>query len=144
MRELKYRIWDEDHREFLGNEADILLDQMGGLWEWNIAHEDAPHPIECKVCVEQFTGLRDKNGKEIYEGDIVECEDFGVRHLEVKFGMATEFSSDPYCSVKFVGWYAHETDGPEDGLHSGDIGKSVIIGNIHENVDLLKNLGLQK
>ena len=136
MRELKFRIWDEDDGEFLGNGADILLDQMGGLWEWNIAHEDAPHPIECKVCVEQYTGLRDKHGKEIYEGDIVKIkskpyipDEYIIEGKPIIFmnGLFSVKKSD------FVHIPIYLFFNAENITHDIEI-----IGNIHEDKDLLK------
>ena len=130
MKKLKYRIWDEDNGEFLGYEAYILLDQMGGLWEWNMAYEDAPHPIECKVCVEQFTGLRDKNGKEIFEGDILKLAGFGgvfrVRYVKAHAMFIAEQIENDYSDARAV---------PFSDLARDEM---VIVGNIHENMDLLK------
>ena len=78
----------------------------------------------------QFTGLRDKNGKEIYEGDILggspnwECQLAEVRWSNggfVKYGLYS------------IGW----TDTPiADG-----ISRFVVIGNIHENHELLNQTG---
>jgi uncharacterized phage protein (TIGR01671 family) len=80
---------------------------------------------EEKLEIMQFTGLRDKNGKEIYEGDVIvycqhpECtgrEPFHLRHAyEVRWK----------TSMNRVGW------------NIGDNGNHIVIGNIYENPELL-------
>lgn len=55
MREIKFRIWDINARKWLKSFNTNLLD----IHEFNLAK------------IMQYTGLKDKNNKEIYEGDIV-------------------------------------------------------------------------
>ena len=71
----------------------------------------------------QFTGLLDKNGVEIYEGDILQCEPFGDTPLIAPVEYITE-----KC------YYAFKWDSP---LSLGNISDTQIIGNIYENPELL-------
>lgn len=81
-----------------------------------------------KCHVMQFTGLRDRNGKEIYEGDIVK-HTFKFEHSEIGKIVWT-------TSARFVWLAVNETDGY--GLQEKDGDFREVIGNIHENQELIK------
>jgi len=71
----------------------------------------------------QFTGLKDKNGKEIYEGDIVKSEAWSPSTYEVGF------REGAFCFYR------------EDSLYANNpeyLFKFEIIGNIYENPELIK------
>ena len=80
----------------------------------------------------QYTGLNDKNGKKIFEGDIVRYVDI---YGEVKFGLhENNWQSDKYNQGFFVTF-------PKEYLLRNELGfwrnKVVVVGNVYDNLELL-------
>jgi len=112
MREIKFRVWDKILKRMLS-------------WEWvhdNFFSRIFDYPNMIPV---QFTGLKDKNGKEIYEGDI-------VRHPIYSKNLSIIWHDGKYVSM-FVASY----DG-KHGLETIALTVCEVIGNIYENPELLE------
>ena len=103
---------------------------IDGRWRWKPANEDSwkVSGWETKVAPdavrEQFTGLTDKNGTEIYDGDIIQ---FTKPYQRSK--AKVEWDSE-MASFVFGGW----AEGEFPPLNK----YAEVIGNIHENKELLK------
>ena len=124
MRELKFRAWNESRKEYC----------YSGSWD----HLSAFFAVHEQVCIfEQFTGLHDKNGKDIYEGDILHGREEGD-------GETTAWA-DVYFQIiydeKVAGFMAHEI-GIKDSMWDEQICELStayeVIENIHENPELLQ------
>lgn len=86
------------------------------------------------IVLMQYTGLKDKNGVEIYDGDVVKAiyEDIEEStHL-----VAWDYGSFSYPAFDLVGWVG-QANGFSDAIESGSYTLEVI-GNIYENPELLE------
>lgn len=81
--------------------------------------------------VGQYTGLRDRNGKEIYEGDIIEIG-FNEDGVTTKHKCVVRWND---MNAAFALYTNEKGEGP---WHGWLMNNCIIIGNIHDNPDLIK------
>lgn len=122
-RSIKFKFWDTNKKSF-DNSNECVIDENGKVYRfvcfgYDQYMEELPHIIPL-----QYTELKDRNGAEIYEGDVVEDSFDG--HIGL-----VEWSNDD-CAFVFK---FHKTPFMRCDLTTSII----VIGNIYENPSLLEN-----
>lgn len=110
MREVKFRVWDEEYKRYITGE-DWSISVLNGNVRGKYGEEFTGFEIQ------QYTGLKGKNGKEIYEGDVMKR----IYTYEVRFDKGR--------------FYLHHKSGHH--VKNGFDIDFEVIGNIHEQPELI-------
>jgi uncharacterized phage protein (TIGR01671 family) len=126
MREIKFRAYEEETKKMFYN-----LDYVTGSGKGAFCGRPLVRPI-----IMQYTGIKDRNGVEIYEGDVVKFCDFSSP-LEVKFGEYQTVNGYLKYNEKHIGFFfeSHKS-GFMYSVFDGN--EAEIVGNIYENPELLE------
>jgi hypothetical protein len=118
MRQFKFRAWDSVSKEMISPDR-VVAHRIP------VKTTDAGFRLESFFRLMQSTGLKDENGKEIYEGDILKVRFYEGRNRRfrteiVEFG---EYDAEEYG--EYVGYIKYDSKNVE------------VIGNIFENPELI-------
>lgn len=127
MREIKFRVWDKIDKKFINPYDGIFFNFKESGVYWNFDNSEEWFQKEkgfCDVEIQQFTGLKDKNGKGIYEGDVVKFNGFCNLLQQPKVEYVQQISWDE----NQCGW----------NVSKFFDGEYTVLGNIFENQELIK------
>lgn len=143
-REIKFREWDKQRGTISYGEREDFDDIVGFRFKHT---ENIDGDLSKERVLEQYTGLKDKNSVEVYEGDVVQYRDNKRDIYEVKFGEfgVPDVESERYIDSA-VGFYLVVIGKLKNvapfnmtiPLNEHYANSYAVIGNIHENPELLE------
>lgn len=150
MREIKFRVWDKKRKRM------FIATTINASGSVSVFIDDGLYLLPAEqVELMQYTNLKDKNGKEIYDGDIIRIEPFFKKKGAKKFRRDKPYSNP----ISVVEWDEEEAAFDENHYVKGEFDCGgllfemtseweclegtrrhdvTVIGNIHENPELLE------
>jgi uncharacterized phage protein (TIGR01671 family) len=133
MHNIKFRAWDNLEKRM--RKVVSLHWQGDKLVSAKLEGESEPIPIDGRLEIEQYTGLKDKNGKEICGGDVI-----AINHpewIEPTLHRVKYFSDEGYPAFDIVPTLGDESNGLSAAIESDNLTVRVV-DNIHKNPELLE------
>ena len=134
MREIRFRAWDKEEKKMLQPfSIEKLINGFNTEGNWSEYEDDELMSINYEgsngYTLMQYTGLKDKNGEEIYEGDILKVDWGPMIHDDII--KMNHFDQPFVMEWRFYAWFPFDKTLP--------MPKDIeILGNVWENPELLE------
>ena len=138
VKNLKFRAWDYDTNKMIF---------FNGIFNKHVYTETSTFsqyesiPKYHHLDIMQYTGLNDKNGREIYEGDFIKHTSLHDQLGVINFGTHEVMSHDYGCNGRAHGWHLQYEDRTTYALNNpfNTTSRNIeIVGNIYENPELIE------
>lgn len=139
MREIKFRAWDKEFNEMLEVDSIVFSDTLDFSTPHIIDSSNDMHPLS-EVILMQYTGIKDKNGVEIYEGDIIEA----LVSPQLTERKNFEGLQSGIVEFEYGSFVIRFSEFNEIDLNRFPDCYLKVIGNIYENKNLLGNKNVRK
>lgn len=132
MREIKFRVWDKNKGEMITSAVEFELRRLEETTKPNEYSDTIGYvPSDYhRFDIMQYTGLKDKNGVEVFEGDVIDFSDNDDFNCYAEVCMAKSN----------LGWAKKYDDGCAALMDDRDLRSWCVVGNIYENPDLMNEL----
>jgi uncharacterized phage protein (TIGR01671 family) len=128
MRELKFRVWNSVENKWNGLHHNSRR-MIGELCCLNGVYL-IPESVSRNLVLQQYTGLKDKNGKEICEGDIIQLEGSPISY-------SIEWNKYQWA-INAHGALGYDPDWNIQPFNHCVYERAIVVGNVFENPELLK------
>jgi uncharacterized phage protein (TIGR01671 family) len=134
MRPFRFRIWNKVKKHWTNYGINLLGENvLMGYVGWDVFENKSIPLIELNdLVVTQYTGINDSEGKEIYEGDLIEIKEYSNESDKFKTQIYEVIWMSPFYYAKSI----------EDPNICNDLDMNPqyfkVVGNIFENPELLK------
>jgi len=137
MRDIKFRAYDREAREMMTADLfDAFYYEEGSILdEILLGHEEPDHAYRglANYALMQYTGLKDKNGAEIYEGDVLRSDEWVT-------AARVSFYNGSFCAEHLVPGMSESYVGMRYILSASRTSTLEVMGDIYQSPELLEKV----